>query len=208
MREGRRHLGARTGAAPPEATSDDSKITTRPPRSPVARYSPFASNSTALIRSSARGVRGAASWQDLAAPVQPPPCQCSGITPSAPLAPAKTDEQADNSNQGLRRTVCRLFCRVFLPKDLPESPVCVRHRWRCLHSKTSVFRAHGRQSTSRAATPAAYLELSGGDRPCSPLQHQRYAFLGAAAKFSVGHASFASLHFPGGRMRNIPGFTR
>ena len=125
----------------------------------------------------------------------PPPCQCSGITPSAPLAPAKTDEQADNSNQGLRRTVCRLFCRVFLPKDLPESPVCVRHRWRCLHSKTSVFRAHGRQSTSRAATPAAYLELSGGDRPCSPLQHQRYAFLGAAAKFSVGHASFASFTF-------------
>ena len=67
----------------------------------------------------------------------PPPCQCSGTPPSAPLAPAKTDEQADNSNQGLRRTVCRLFCRVFLPKDLPEPPACVRHRWRCLHSKTT-----------------------------------------------------------------------
>ena len=141
-------------------------------------------------------------------PVQPPPLPVLRHHTQRPLVPAKTDEQADNGNQGLRRTICRLFCRVFLPKDLPESPVCVRHRWRCLHSKTSVFRAHGRQSTSRAATPAAYLELSGGDRPCSPLQHQRYAFLGAAAKFSVGHASFASLHFPGGRMRNIPGFTR
>ena len=101
-----------------------------------------------------------------APPSAPPGCQCSGITPtSALVGPAKTDEQTDNSKSGLRRTVCRFFCRVFLPKDLPEAPVCVRHRWRCLHSKTSVFRAHGRQSTSRAATPAAYLELSGGDPP-------------------------------------------
>lgn len=78
----------------------------------------------------------------------PPPCQCSGITPtSALLGRAKTDEQADNSKSGLRRTVSRFFSRVFLPKDLPEAPVCIRHRWRCLHSKTLVFRAHGRQCT-------------------------------------------------------------
>ena len=45
---------ARHTADGPDATSDDSNMTTRPPRSPVARYSPVPSNSTALIRSSAR----------------------------------------------------------------------------------------------------------------------------------------------------------
>ena len=76
-------------------------------------------------------------------PRSPPFAQCSGITPtSALVGRAKTDKQAGNRKSGLRRTICRFFYRVFLPKDLPEAPVCGRHRWRCLHSKTSVFRAH------------------------------------------------------------------
>ena len=158
MREGRRHLGAHTGAEPPEATSDDSKITTRPPRSPVARYSPFASNSTALIRSSARGVRGAALWQALAAPVQPPPLASAQASHPAPLwHPLRPTSRLIIAIRGCGAPSAGSSVESFSPKTCLNRQLAFAIDGAACTAKQPVFRAHGRQSTSRAATPAAYL---------------------------------------------------
>lgn len=173
MREGR-HLGAHTGAEPPEPTSDDSKITTRPPRSPVARYSPFASNSTALIRSSAWGVRGDASVAGPAAPVQPPPLASAQAHHLAPLwQPLRPTSRLIIAIRGCGAPSAGSSVESFSPKT------CLNRQFAFAIDGAACTAKHGvqsarPQSTSRAAMPTAYLELLGGDRPGSPLDHQRF----------------------------------